>query len=182
MTTELRSTRIVGFPAPLGPLRLAATAAGLCRVWFLDPEHEADTDHQAGPVTGAGGPSADAHLDLAVRELTAYAAGELATFTVPVDLAAVPARERPVLEALLAVGHGATTTYGALAAQAGLGPQGARLVGGTMARNPVAVVVPCHRVVGADGSLTGYAGGLDRKRALLDLEARDTVGAQLTLS
>jgi len=181
MTTELRSTRIVGFPAPLGPLRLAATAAGLSRVWFLDPEHDAHTI-DAEPDSGAGGPAADAHLDLAVRELTAYAAGELATFTVPVDLDAVPARERPVLEALLAVGHGDTTTYGALAARAGLGPQGARLVGGTMARNPVAVVVPCHRVVGADGSLTGYAGGLDRKRALLDLEARDTVGAQLTLS
>ena len=73
------------------------------------------------------------------------------------------------------MGWGETITYGELATSTGLPVSDSRRVGGAMAANPVAIVVPCHRVVGSDGSLTGYAGGLDRKRALLDLEAADSM-------
>ena len=80
-----------------------------------------------------------------------------------------------MLRGLDDVGWGATITYGDLARKVGLPVTDSRRVGGAMARNPVAIVVPCHRVVGADGSLTGYAGGLEAKRALLDLEAADAM-------
>lgn len=143
----------------IGPLRLDASPRGLTLLGF-----------SPGP-DGDGG--AIDVLDLARRELDAYFAGTLRAFTVPVDLDAHPAWDRRVLEGLASVGYGETVSYGKLAAAVGLGPGEARRVGGAMARNPVAVVVPCHRVLGADGSLTGYAGGLERKRTLLDLEARD---------
>jgi methylated-DNA-[protein]-cysteine S-methyltransferase len=146
----------------IGPLHLDASPRGLTLLGFSPAEGEGVPDGDAGRV-----------LDLARRELDAYFAGTLREFTVPVDLAAHPARDRRVLDGLATVGYGETVSYGKLAAAVGLGPGEARRVGGTMARNPVAIVVPCHRVVGADGSLTGYAGGLERKRALLDLEGRD---------
>jgi methylated-DNA-[protein]-cysteine S-methyltransferase len=146
----------------LGPLHLAASARGLTLLGFRAPD-------------GAATPGPDARdvLDLARREIDAYLDGTLREFTVPVDLTGHPAWDRRVLDGLAGVGYGETIAYGALAASVGLSPGEARRVGGAMARNPVAIVVPCHRVVGADGSLTGYAGGLERKRTLLDLEARD---------
>jgi methylated-DNA-[protein]-cysteine S-methyltransferase len=146
----------------IGPLHLDASPRGLTLLGFAPREGETARDGAVGRV-----------LDLARRELDAYFAGTLRAFTVPVDLDAHPARERRVLDGLATVGYGETVSYGELAAAVGLGPGEARRVGGAMARNPVAIVVPCHRVVGADGSLTGYAGGLERKRTLLDLEGRD---------
>jgi methylated-DNA-[protein]-cysteine S-methyltransferase len=146
----------------LGPLHLDASPRGLTLLGFSAADGGSDPDVAAARV-----------LDLARRELDAYLAGTLRRFTVPVDLDAHPAWDRRVLEGLAAVGYGETVSYGKLAAAVGLGPGEARRVGGAMARNPVAIVVPCHRVVGADGSLTGYAGGLERKRTLLDLEGRD---------
>jgi methylated-DNA-[protein]-cysteine S-methyltransferase len=145
----------------IGPLHLDASARGLTLLGFSPAE---------GPDPDADGARV---LDLARREIDAYLEGTLREFTVPVDLTGHPAWDRRVLEQLRSVGYGETTSYGELAAATGLTPAEARRVGGAMARNPVAIVVPCHRVVGADGSLTGYAGGLARKRALLDLEARD---------
>jgi methylated-DNA-[protein]-cysteine S-methyltransferase len=143
----------------LGPLALDASPAGLTSCRF------------GAPAESTGGDTA--MLDLARREIDAYLAGDLRAFTVPVDLSSLPATDRRVLTALAEVGHGATTTYGALATAAGLQVRDARRVGGVLARNPVWLVVPCHRVVAADGALTGYAGGLAMKRWLLDLEARD---------
>ena len=148
----------------IGPLHLDASPRGLTLLGF-----------SPGPDHGPGHEPAADVLDLARREIDAYLDGTLREFTVPVDLSAHPAWDRRVLEGLAAVGYGETVSYGKLAAAVGLGPGEARRVGGAMARNPVAIVVPCHRVVGADGSLTGYAGGLERKRTLLDLEARDTL-------
>lgn len=148
----------VAHETPIGTLHLAASDVGLTLCGF----HPLD-----------GGAGATAVLDRARRELDAYVGGTLRTFTVPVDLGGVGEYRRRVLEALREVGYGETTTYGALAARAGLPAEDARRVGGVMAGNPVAIVVPCHRVLGSDGSLTGYAGGLEVKRALLDLESRD---------
>lgn len=146
----------------IGPLHLEATPRGLRLLGFSPAPDDVEPGEDAVRV-----------LDLARHEIDAYLEGTLREFTVPVDLSGHPAWDRRLLEELMSVGYGETTTYGALAAAVGLGPAEARRVGGAMARNPVAIVVPCHRVVGADGSLTGYAGGLERKRALLDLEARD---------
>jgi methylated-DNA-[protein]-cysteine S-methyltransferase len=146
----------------IGPLHLEATPRGLSLLGFSPVDDDGERD-----------PAATRVIDLARHEVDAYLEGTLREFTVPVDLSAHPAWDRRVLEGLAAVGYGRTVSYGKLAAAVGLGPGEARRVGGAMARNPVAIVVPCHRVVGADGSLTGYAGGLERKRALLDLEGRD---------
>ena len=145
----------------IGPLHLDASDDGLTRVGFTE----------AG--TASSGPSAV--LDLARREIDAYLEGTLRAFTVPVDLSALPESHRRVLRGLDDVGWGTTITYGDLARKVGLPVADSRRVGGAMARNPVAVVVPCHRVLGAEGSLTGYAGGLPVKRALLDLEAVDAM-------
>jgi methylated-DNA-[protein]-cysteine S-methyltransferase len=153
--TVLHETRI-------GPLHLAASADGLTLLGFTPPAEPAPA-----PVVGKE------HLDLARREIDAYLDGELREFTVPVDLTG--AHDRRILDGLRDVGWGTTTTYGALALKVGLPVSDARRVGGAMARNPVLIVVPCHRVVGADGALTGYAGGLETKRALLDLEAADSM-------
>ncbi|MFC5065560.1 methylated-DNA--[protein]-cysteine S-methyltransferase [Actinomycetospora atypica] len=151
----------------IGPLYLDASDDGLTLVGFTEPA----VSSGAGP-SGAG---SRAVLDLARREIDAYLAGTLRAFTVPVDLTGLPAAHRRVLHGLDDVGWGATITYGDLARRVGLPVTDSRRVGGAMARNPVAVVVPCHRVVGADGSLTGYAGGLAVKRTLLDLEAADAM-------
>jgi methylated-DNA-[protein]-cysteine S-methyltransferase len=105
-----------------------------------------------------------------VREqLEQYFAGERRTFDLPLALDG-PAFHQRVWEALLTIPYGDTRSYGAIATQIG-DPGAARAVGFANGRNPVAIVVPCHRVIGADGSLTGYGGGLPRKRHLLDLEA-----------
>ncbi|TCK19848.1 methylated-DNA--[protein]-cysteine S-methyltransferase [Pseudonocardia endophytica] len=145
-----------------GPLTLSASDAGLTRVRFGSAE----------VGDGAGNPI----LDQARREIDEYLAGERERFTVPVDLDRVQGEHRTILDALSDVPFGETTTYGALAARLGLDRDGARRVGGAMARNPVLIVVPCHRVLGVDGRLVGYAGGTLVKRALLDLEARDRAG------
>lgn len=163
ITEDPEKAAVTTHETPVGPLTLAASEVGLTHVMFR-------------PVRCPAAPSSPAAwqwLDLARRELDAYLAGKLRTFTVPVDLHRVSAAHRRILDALVAVGYGATVTYGELAATVGLDEDGPRQVGGAMARNPVGIVVPCHRVIGADGKLTGYAGGLPAKRWLLDLEARD---------
>jgi methylated-DNA-[protein]-cysteine S-methyltransferase len=146
---------------PIGPLTLTASAAGLTRLRF-------GTTPASGPPSG--------WLDQACRELDEYFAGTRTRFTVPLDLDRITGERRAVLDALAGVGYGTTTTYGALAAALGLTGDGARRVGVAMARNPLPVFLGCHRVLGAGGRLTGYAGGLAAKRALLARE-----GAQLTL-
>jgi len=161
MTSAIRTHE-----TPHGLLTLVASDHGLTRVTFR-------TVRRAVP---AAGPAARAWLDLARRELDAYFAGDLRHFTVPVDLRRVDDGHRRILDALTDVGYGETTTYGALATRLGLVDDGPRQVGAAMARNPVLIVVPCHRVLGAGERLTGYAGGLAVKQALLDLERRDQPG------
>ena len=148
----------------IGTLYLEASEVGMTLLGFSPPD-------VPGPRTAAG----DRIVAAAQAEIDAYLDGTLRKFTVPVDLSGISAGHRRVLDGLDPVGWGETITYGELATSVGLPLSDSRRVGGAMARNPVAIVVPCHRVVGSDGSLTGYAGGLDRKRTLLDLEAADTM-------
>jgi methylated-DNA-[protein]-cysteine S-methyltransferase len=147
------------YDSPLGPLTVTASDAGLTNISLRAGRRPPDTR--------------DGHhwLDQARRELDEYFAGTRTQFTVPVDLRRVDPELRMILAALDTVGYGETTTYGAIAAALGLVDDGPRTVGVAMARNPVLIRVPCHRVVGKNGSLTGYAGGLDAKRRLLDLES-----------
>jgi methylated-DNA-[protein]-cysteine S-methyltransferase len=148
-------------------LLVGVSERGLCRVGF-DPEPEAELERLArsfGPRV-LRSPKA---LDGVRRELDEYFAGRRHAFDLEFDLRATPEFHRRVLAELNRVEYGQTTTYGALAAQVGA-PRAARAVGTVMNRNPLPIILPCHRVVGANGSLTGYGGGLDRKEWLLRLE------------
>jgi methylated-DNA-[protein]-cysteine S-methyltransferase len=159
---------------PIGTLLLARTDGGLCRIEF-DPEPERLEDELARRF-GTRLLRVHRPLDAARRQLDEYFEGERQEFTLPVDLRPATDFTRRVLEELTRVPYGETTTYGSLAQRAGR-PSAARAVGTVMNRNPVPIVLPCHRVVGSTGSLVGYGGGLDRKRHLLELEGRP----QLTL-
>lgn len=159
MNTRLQAQCRV--PTPLGPLTLAATEAGLAGAWFDGQKHH------PGALAAATDP-AQPHLACAAAEIAAYFEGRLQHFTVPLDPAGT-AFQRQVWQALRRIPWGALSGYGALAAAIGRAGA-ARAVGAAVGRNPVSIVVPCHRVVGQDGALTGYAGGLDRKQALLELE------------
>ena len=108
-------------------------------------------------------------LRQAQAQLAEYFAGTRSTFDLPLDLQGGTAFQRSVWDALLAIPRGGTTSYGVLSRSIGQ-PAAVRAVGAAVGRNPLSIVVPCHRVVGANGSLTGYAGGLERKSALLKLE------------
>lgn len=132
---------------PWGRLAIEVREFGLRAVHFDGPD---------GPALG--GPWAEA--------FTAYLAKQPFPLDLPVDLSGVPAFSRRVLEACRQIPFGAVTTYAELAKELGC-PRGARAVGQALARNPVPLVIPCHRVVGASGQLTGFAGGLDWKRNLL---------------
>jgi methylated-DNA-[protein]-cysteine S-methyltransferase len=151
---------------PLGPLTLEASADGLAAISF----------------PGRGGPRRwdrrdPVALDPAATALEAYFAGERQSFAdLTLDLSA-SLFDVAVWTALLDIPYGETATYGEVAHAVGR-PDIVRGVGAAIGRNPLAIVVPCHRVIGADGSLTGYRGGLQRKQALLDLERRVTTGLE----
>ena len=159
--------------SPLGPMLLAASPLGLCGVWFLDQKHfppdAALQAAQAPSVATAVSDASQAWLDQAAQQLADYFAGQRQHFDLPLDLSAGSAFQQSVWHALLDIGRGQTESYGALAARVGR-PSAARALGAAVGRNPISIIVPCHRVVGTNGSLTGYAGGLDRKVALLRLE------------
>jgi methylated-DNA-[protein]-cysteine S-methyltransferase len=123
--------------------------------------------HWAKPA--AGWRRDDARFADVARQLEEYFAGERTTFDVRLRMQGGPF-EREVWEELLRIPYGETTSYGDIAQRVGK-PHASRAVGAANGRNPIAIIVPCHRVIGSDGSLTGYGGGLERKRALLDLEA-----------
>lgn len=157
--------------SPIGTLVLETDGTALTALLFRE-------SRGAGPP--AGGRAADdeaAPFPQARRELEEYFAGRRTVFGIPLAPRGTPFQVR-VWEALLRVPHGATATYREIARAAG-SPKAVRAVGAALARNPIAIVVPCHRVIGSDGTLTGYAGGLARKRALLDLEAGSAPGARL---
>jgi len=146
---------------PLGRILLARTAQGLAGAWFEGQKHH------PGPIAAPETPN-DELLRRAACELNEFFAGERERFDVPLDLQGTPF-QRSVWRRLLRIAAGTTRSYGEIAKELG-SAKAVRAVGGAVGRNPVSVIVPCHRVVGSDGSLTGYAGGVDRKRALLELE------------
>jgi methylated-DNA-[protein]-cysteine S-methyltransferase len=151
--------------SPVGELFVAATDRGLCRIAYF-PERAEDEVSRA-----FGRRLLRMPLDDVRRELAEYFEGKRRDFDLPLDLRVAPFHT-DVLRELARVPYGHTTTYGALAAQSGH-PKAARAVGTVMNRNPIPIVLPCHRVVGASGALVGYAGGLERKIQLLQLEGLD---------
>jgi methylated-DNA-[protein]-cysteine S-methyltransferase len=148
-------------PSPVGPLTVVADDAVLVRLYLEPPGPDADL-----------GPLDPAALTEVAGQLAAYFQGERETFDLPLHPLG-SAFERAVWEQLTWIPYGETRSYGQVARAVGE-PGGAQAVGLACGRNPLAVVVPCHRVVGADGSLVGFGGGLPRKRFLLDLEQRET--------
>ena len=151
----------------LGPLFAAVTDRGLARITF-DPEPERELERVAR-VAGPRVLRAPRALDATRRELDDYFAGRRTAFDLELDLRGLPDFTLRVLEELARVPYGQTSTYRELAGQAG-NPRASRAVGTVMNRNPIPIVLPCHRIVGSDGSLVGYGGGLERKERLLRLE------------
>jgi len=160
----------VYYQSPIGKMLLAADSAGLTGAWFegqkyfacgLDKEHE----EQETPV-----------LDKAKAWLDIYFSGREPDFAVPIHLTGTEF-QKEAWEILCSIPYGHTMTYGEIAgriaAQRDLQHMSAQAVGGAVGHNPISVIVPCHRVVGTNGSLTGYAGGIDKKRKLLTLEKAD---------
>jgi methylated-DNA-[protein]-cysteine S-methyltransferase len=147
--------------SPLGPLLLARTANGLAGAWF-----EGQKDHPG--VLSAPEQPDDPLLKAAATQLADYFAGRCEHFDLPLDMHGTDF-QRNVWQALLGIGSGRTCSYGDIARQIGT-PGAVRAVGAAVGKNPMSVIVPCHRVVGSAGALTGYAGGIERKRALLVLE------------
>ncbi|MFE2632305.1 methylated-DNA--[protein]-cysteine S-methyltransferase [Streptomyces sp. NPDC059374] len=147
--------------SPYGPLTLVADDGVLCGLYMTDQRHR--------PAEETFGPRDAAPFAQAEEQLEAYFAGTLREFTLPLRLAGTPF-QRGVWDALRTIPYGETRTYGQLADA--LGKSGAsRAVGLANGRNPIGIIVPCHRVVGASGALTGYGGGLPRKQRLLAFES-----------
>lgn len=140
--------------SPLGDIQVQATNLGICKVAFVN---QRDTEVLANN-----------HTTQCCKELTDYFAGTLDIFTVPVDSSGTEFQHK-VWQSLMAIPYGQTCSYGDIAERIN-NPKAVRAVGLANGKNPVAILVPCHRVIGKNGTLTGYAGGLERKKALLKLE------------
>jgi methylated-DNA-[protein]-cysteine S-methyltransferase len=148
--------------SPVGPLTLVAVGGVLAGLVMTDQRH--------APGPGTFGVRDPAPFAAAARQLEEYFAGDRTEFDLDLALAGTPFQQR-VWKELQAIGYGETISYGQLAERIGQ-PTAFRAVGLANGKNPVGIIVPCHRVVGADGSLTGYGGGLERKQFLLALEQR----------
>lgn len=159
MTLGFRS-----FASPVGELQLVASDAGLVAVLWPDDDPRRVT---LGPLVAAPDHPI---LVATARQLDAYFAGRLDRFDIPLDMRGTDFQKR-VWAALLTIKFGETRSYGALARQIGR-PSASRAVGAANGRNPLSIVAPCHRVIGSNGALTGFAGGIAAKRYLLDLERR----------
>jgi methylated-DNA-[protein]-cysteine S-methyltransferase len=144
--------------SPIGEFSVATDGTGICGARF-------------GRVDGAATEPGDELLQRAMSELRAYFAGELTAFAVPLSVRGGADFERAVWREMTTIPYGGTRTYGEVAVAVG-DAGAARAVGVACNRNPIPVIVPCHRIVGAGGKLVGFGGGLDRKRRLLELEAR----------
>jgi methylated-DNA-[protein]-cysteine S-methyltransferase len=151
--------------SPVGDLLVAVTDRGLCRIAYR-PDEAVD---ELASEFGTRVLRIPDRTDRVRRELDEYFEGRRREFDLDTDLSPVPTFHREVLRELARVPFGQVTTYGALAAKVGR-PRAARAIGGAMNRNPIPIVLPCHRVIGANGSLVGYGGGLERKEQLLRLE------------
>lgn len=164
MTNAPMNNRLIAqsmVDTPLGPLTLAASVRGLALAWF---------DKQAHRTAEVAAPLLPQHplLQRAAAEFGEYFAGSRRQFALPLDPLGTAFQQR-VWQALLRIPMGRLSTYGEIARELGL-PDAARAVGAAVGRNPLGIIVPCHRVIGSNGSLTGYAGGLPRKESLLRLE------------
>ncbi|MES1197302.1 MAG: methylated-DNA--[protein]-cysteine S-methyltransferase [Pseudomonadota bacterium] len=153
------------YKSPIGILALTANDDALTGVYFENPKH--------------GGPPADARIgsnaviEETRRQLDEYFAGKRTSFDLPLAPEGTEFQLK-VWKALRRIRYGATKSYGQIASEIGA-PQASRAVGAANGRNPIPIIVPCHRVIGADGSLTGFGGGMERKRFLLDLEQSDAL-------
>lgn len=161
MTDATSQTAWTWCDSPVGPLQLHGHAGGLTSLRFLD------RPPSGGPIATGWGP-AEALLREAVEQLRSYFARRRREFDLPLDPQGTPFQIQ-VWSALREIPYGETLSYGKLALRLGSGTC-PRAVGTANGQNPLAILIPCHRVIGADGSLTGYGGGLDRKRYLLELE------------
>lgn len=154
---------------PIGPLLVAVTDQGLLRVSFSERYDPEETLEEISRIAGRSVLRAPTAVDAAHRELDEYFSGRRHAFDLAIDLRGQAPFTVSVLGELARVPYGHTATYGELATRAG-SPKAARAVGMVMNRNPVPIVLPCHRIVGASGALVGYGGGLDIKEQLLRLE------------
>lgn len=159
------------YASPLGIITMGSNGKQLTGLWFEEQKHFGDTlcdqpQHHALPI-----------FDETRTWLDVYFQGKCPTFTPPILLNDTPFR-RTVWQLLLTIPYGETTTYKDIARQwarqHGVKSMSSQAVGGAVGRNPISIIIPCHRVIGTNGSLTGYAGGLDRKRWLLQLEQAST--------
>ena len=148
--------------SPLGEIILAASTVGLCGLWFAGQRYAPST-------TAWPRDAEDPLLRGAILELEEFFAKRRSSFDVPLDMTSGTPFQRSVWTALRHIPTGNTATYGEIAARIER-PEAVRATAAAIGRNPLSIVVPCHRVIGSDGSLTGYAGGIDRKAALLALE------------
>ena len=155
----MESVRYRSMDSPVGKLTLAGTAGRLRHLRMVDQTYE---------PSRIGWEPDDAAFPVPVDQLEQYFNGERQEFELELDLVGT-AFQRRVWEALLTIPYGETRSYGQIAAQLDA-PGASRAVGLANGHNPIGIIVPCHRVIGANGSLTGYGGGLDKKRALLDME------------
>ena len=161
----------INIDTPLGPMMIAAGQEGLWGAWFLDQRHF--------PAEVESWPCRRSELlDRAKAQIEGYLAGELAVFDLPLAPRGTPF-QRAVWEHLRAIPYGQSASYG-LIARAMAQPSGARAVGMAVGRNPWSLIVPCHRVIASTGALTGYAGGLERKRRLLAMEQTSGAGGPIS--
>ena len=154
-------------PSPLGTIAIAATDQGLAGLWFTENQR-----HLPAELNGpAAWPDDASHAVLrqAGQQLGEYFSGQRQHFDLPLDLRCGTPFQQSVWQALLGIAQGEVISYGEVSRRIGK-PAAVRAVGGAIGRNPVSIIVPCHRVTGSSGALTGYGGGLDRKTALLRLE------------
>jgi len=160
--------------SPLGVIILAATEKGLAGLWFDGQKHL--PPELTGPTIWPSNPGHPV-LQQVISQLTEYFSGQRSNFDVPLDLSYGTAFQQSVWQTLLKIPQGGTASYGEVSQRIGK-PAAVRAVGAAVGRNPVSIIVPCHRVMGAGGALTGYAGGLARKSALLKLEGVALEGAR----
>lgn len=170
MTEQRDTIRYGEMDSPIGPLVLGYTAHGLCNIHFgsyrdVEPELKGWSRKQAGTESWVEDPEA---VGEAIGQLNDYFAGRRTDFDLPLDLLGTPFQVK-VWNALRSVGYGETASYKQIGLRIGA-EKAVRAIGGANNRNPVPIVVPCHRVIGADGSMVGYGGGLHIKTFLLELE------------